>query len=232
MQFIEKNSFNVRSAVYRLKKKGSGIEFLVFPMLHVGSPEFYEEISKRLSTCDLILAEGVKSRRAYLITFSYRLMKYIRRIDLVTQQDGMQVEKFRSKLVNADIDGSLFDQRWSALPLKLRAQLFVFIPVFVVYLFLFGTRRMIAEHIEFNDSPSEEEIFEDDDFEQFESLIVQERDQKLIEHIARLEAQRKESEQKVAILFGAGHMRATMAFLMQKLKYRVVKAEWVKVFDL
>ena len=44
MQFIEKNSFNVRSAVYRLKRDGSALEFLIFPTIHVGSPEFYDEI--------------------------------------------------------------------------------------------------------------------------------------------------------------------------------------------
>jgi hypothetical protein len=47
MQFIEKNSFNVRSAVYRLKKDGAGLEFLLFPMIHVGSKEFYEDVSRR-----------------------------------------------------------------------------------------------------------------------------------------------------------------------------------------
>ena len=58
MQFIEKNSFNVRSVVYSLKKDGSRLEFLIFPMIHVGSTEFYDEISRRLASCDLILAEG------------------------------------------------------------------------------------------------------------------------------------------------------------------------------
>ena len=61
MQFIEKNSFNVRSAVYRLKKDNSALEFLLVPMIHMGSSEFYDEISKRLASCDLILAEGVIS---------------------------------------------------------------------------------------------------------------------------------------------------------------------------
>lgn len=57
MQFIEKNSINVRSAVYCLKKDGSALEFLIFPMIHVGSAEFYDEISRRLESCDLIRAE-------------------------------------------------------------------------------------------------------------------------------------------------------------------------------
>ena len=97
MQFIEKNSFNVRSAVYRLKKEGTGLEFLLFPMIHVGSREFYEEVSRRLSSCDLILAEGVKSRKANILTLSYRVVKKIRRMDLVTQQEGMNVDRFARK---------------------------------------------------------------------------------------------------------------------------------------
>jgi len=232
MQFIEKNSFNVRSAVYNLKKDGSAIEFLIFPMIHVGSPEFYDEISKRLASCDLILAEGVKSKRANLITLSYRIVKHIRRMDLVTQQDGMRIESLREKIVSADIDGAAFDERWSRLPITLRAQLLVLVPVFVVYLFLFGTRETLAENIALDDLPSSDEIIlDDEEFEPLDALIVDERDRILIEHIARLEGQQKEAKQ-IGIVYGAQHMRSTMRFLMQKLNYRVAKSEWVKVFDL
>ena len=233
MQFIEANSFSVRSAVYRLKKNGSALEFLIFPMIHIGSIEFYREISQRLSSCDLILAEGVKSKRVYLLTLSYQIAKYIRRMDLVTQQDGMRVEGFRGKIVNADMDGAAFDERWSSLPVSLRAQLFMLIPVYVVYLFLFGTREMLAKNLALDDLPSSEEIFsEDESFEQLDSLIIDERDRKLIEHIVSLEDQQLKDPQQVGIVYGAAHMRTTMAFLMQKLNYRVVKAEWVTVFDL
>src|SRR6185295_1991619 len=232
MQFIEKNSFNVRSAIYRLKKDGSALEFLIFPMIHVGSSEFYDEISRRLASCDLILAEGVKSRRANLITLSYRIVKHIRRIELVTQQDGMRVDLFRAKILNADIDGAAFDERWSSLPISLRVQLLVLVPIFVVYLFLFGTRETLAENIALDDLPSSEEILSDDeDFEPLDSLIVDERDRILIEHVARLENQPKEAKQ-IGIVYGASHMRSTMRFLMKRLNYRIAKAEWVTVFEL
>lgn len=232
MQFIEKNSFNVRSVVYRLRKDGSALEFLIFPMIHVGSSEFYDEISRRLASCDLILAEGVKSRRTNLITLSYRIVKHIRRMELVTQQDGMRVESFREKILNADIDGAAFDERWSCLPRSLRVQLIVLVPIFVVYLFFFGTRETLAENIALDDLPTSEEILsEDEDFEPLDSLIVDERDRILIEHIARLEDQQKEPKQ-IGIVYGARHMRTTMRFLMQRLNYRIAKAEWVKVFDL
>jgi hypothetical protein len=232
MQFIEKNSFNVRTAVYRLRKDGSAIEFLIFPMIHVGSSEFYDEISRRLAGCDLILAEGVKSKRANLLTLSYRIVRHIRRMDLVTQQDGMRVESFQAKILNADIDGVVFDERWSSLPISLRVQLFVLVPIFVVYLVLFGTRETLAESLALDDLPSSEEIlFDDEDFEALDSLIIDERDRILLEHVARLEDQQNGARQ-IGIVYGAHHMRNTIRFLMQKLNYRIAKAEWVKVFDL
>ena len=233
MQFIEKNSFNVRSAVYRLQREGSHLEFLIFPMIHVGSREFYEEISRRLSECDVILAEGVKSKRGNILTLSYRIVKKIRRMDLITQHEGMKVDDFREKILNSDMDEQAFDERWSSLPIRLRAQLFVFVPVYVVYLFLFGTRATLAEYIALDDLPSADEVLsEDDDFEQLDTLLVDERDRKLIEHIARLHDESSEEAQTVGIVYGALHMRAAMAFLLKKLNYRVAKAEWVKVFDL
>ena len=232
MQFIEKNSFNVSSVVYCLKRDDSRLEFLIFPMIHVGSAEFYDEISRRLASCDLILAEGVKSRRVKLITLAYRVVKHIRRMELVTQQDGMRLDTLRSKILNTDIEGAAFDERWSSLPIFLRVQFVILIPIFVAYLFVFGTRETLANYIALDDLPSREEILSDDETsEAFNSLIVDERDRILIEHVAKLEEQQSEAKQ-IGIVYGARHMRNTMKFLMHELNYRVAKAEWVKVFDL
>jgi hypothetical protein len=204
MQFIEKNSFNVRSAVYRLKRDGSGLEFLLFPMIHVGSREFYEEISARLSTCDLVLAEGVKSKRANILTLSYRIVKKIRRMDLITQDEGLKVCGFREKVLNADMEQVAFDEGWSSLPVLLRAQIFITIPVYVVYLLLFGTRETLAKDLALEDLPTSEEILsEDENFEQLDSLLVDKRDKKLIEHIAKLVQERSEESQRVGIVYGA-----------------------------
>jgi len=232
MQFIEKNSFNVRSVVYSLKRDGSRLEFLIFPMIHVGSTEFYDEISRRLASCDLILVEGVKSRRVKLITLAYRVVKHIRRMELVTQLDGMRLDTLRAKILNTDIDGAAFDERWSSLPISLRVQFVVLVPIVVVYLFVFGSRETLANYIALDDLPSREEILSDDEnSEAFDSLIIGERDRILIEQVAKLEEQQNEAKQ-IGIVYGARHMRNTMTFLMQELNYRVAKAEWVKVFDL
>jgi hypothetical protein len=233
MQFIEKNSFNVRSAIYHLKKDEDGLEFLLFPMIHVGSKQFYDEVSQRLATCALILAEGVDSKKANLLTLSYRVVKKIRRMDLVTQQEGMKISSFREKLVNTDMKRCAFDEGWSSLPLMLRAQIFLFIPVYVIYLFLFGTRERIAENIALEDLPSSQEILlQDDDFDKLDALLVNERDRRLIHTIEGLHQTNGKDKKIVGILYGAMHMRNVTNFLLQKLNYRIAKAEWVTVFDL
>ena len=230
MQFTEKNSFNLRAAVYSLKKDPTALEFMIFPMIHVGSREFYQEISRRLASCDLILVEGVKSRNVAILTLSYRVIKKIRRMDLITQHEGIRLDEFRNKILNTDMDGDAFDERWSALPLALRVQLFLMVPVVVVYLFIFGTRESLAENLVVEDLPSPEEVLNED--EGFNSLVIEERDRKLLEHIANVNNERSQTSQRIGIVYGASHMRCVMAFLMQKLNYRVVKADWVKVFDL
>lgn len=235
MQFVEKNSFNLRAAVYSLKKDSSGLEFVVFPMIHVGSREYYQEITRRLSTCDLVLFEGMKSKKAAILTLSYRFIKNIRRMDLITQHEGIRLDEFRNELKNADMDASAFDERWSSLPITLRLQLFVLVPVFVLYLFLFGTREILAQNLAIEDLPSEaeeEELSEDETRISLDSLMVDERDRKLLEHISSVYDERAQIPQRIGILYGAFHMRRVMPFLMQKLNYRVVKADWVKVFDL
>ena len=233
MQFIEKNSFNLRAAVYSLKKDSTALEFVVFPMIHVGSREYYQEITRRLSTCDLILVEGVKSKRAAILTLSYRYIKKIRRMDLITQYEGIRLDEFRNEIRNTDMEENAFDERWSSLPIMSRLQLFIFIPFCVLYLFLFGTREILAENFVLEDLPSSDEVlFEDETLTHLDSLLMDERDRKLLEHIASVNDERAQTSQRIGILYGALHMRCVMPFLMQKLKYRVVKADWVKVFDL
>ena len=74
MQFIETSYASVRSAIYRLRRPDSGLEFRLFPMLHVGSPEYYAEVAARLEACDLVLFEGVAGRRTVFLTSWYRVV--------------------------------------------------------------------------------------------------------------------------------------------------------------
>lgn len=64
-----------------LEKRDSRVRFVLFPMIHLGAPEFYAEVAQRLRQCDLILTEGVGGRRTSVVTLSYRLAGKIRRFD-------------------------------------------------------------------------------------------------------------------------------------------------------
>ncbi|MGH9942447.1 MAG: hypothetical protein ACRD9R_08840 [Pyrinomonadaceae bacterium] len=233
MQLIEKSWAGVRSAVYTLRKDGSGLEFVLFPMIHVGEESYYAEVRRRLAGCDLILAEGVRSKKVNLLTRSYRIVGKIRRMDLITQQEGLRLDGLPGHIINTDIEGHVFDEQWSALPLWLRLQLTLLVPVYVVYLFFFGTRELLAATMELDDLPSRDEVLmHDERWEPFDALLVDERDRVLIRRIEEL-AQSNGSQRKVVgVLYGAGHMRHVTAFLLSKKGYRIAAAEWVTVFDL
>jgi hypothetical protein len=231
VQFIEKNSFNVRSAVYHLTKDGAGVQFLLFPMIHVGSQAFYDDVANRLIACDLILAEGVSSKRVKLLTLSYRIVKQIKRMDLVTQGDALVVLDLKDRIINSDMKGRAFNEGWSGLPFLSRAQLLLLVPIYVIYLMLFGTRNTLAENIALEDLLSEnEDLFQDDRFTDFNSLLIDERDRILISHIRNLTE--ANGNKMVGIVYGARHMRNVINFLVNVMHYRVAKAEWITVFDL
>jgi hypothetical protein len=152
-------------------------------------------------------------------------------MDLVTQQDALNAAAFRAKLTNADMAGNIFDARWSSLPLSLRVQLFFLLPVYIMYLLLFGTRQTLAQNIALEDLPSQEEIlFDDDHFADLDALLIDERDRMLLANIKRV--YESGGSKTIGVIYGARHMRNAVDFLLQNLNYHVAKAEWVTVFEL
>src|SRR5262245_56591605 len=59
MQLIESTGYGVRSAVLTLERRGPSSRFVLFPMLHLGSPEYFHEVHERLRACDVLVVEGV-----------------------------------------------------------------------------------------------------------------------------------------------------------------------------
>ena len=233
MQFIEKNSFNVRSAVYTLRKRGSGLEFLLFPMVHIGSRDYYSLVRDRLSKCDLILAEGVNSKRGRLLTYSYRVVRRIKRMDLATQQEALSLAGLKGKVVNADMSGQSFDKSWSRFPLRMRVSILLLLPAYIIYLLMFGTRDLIAEHMSLEDLPSRDEVLNEDETSiRLDGLLVDERDKILLDRITRLDEAAAGESKIVGVLFGAFHMRRVSALLRRQLGYTIVDSEWITVFDL
>ena len=108
MQFIERNSFSIRAAVYTLRHPADQIEFVLFPMIHVGAPEYYRDVRSRLQACDQILFEGVVGVRSCIFIMVYRFMVRRKRLGLVIQ-DELKLRGLRDKLIHADVDTTSFE---------------------------------------------------------------------------------------------------------------------------
>src|SRR5882762_8569481 len=67
LQYLENSALALRAAHYALARDGQDQQFLLFPMIHIGTPEYYSQVRLRLEACDAILFEGVKSWRVWFM---------------------------------------------------------------------------------------------------------------------------------------------------------------------
>ena len=58
MQFVEASSFAARSAVIQLRRPGTPLGFVLFPMIHLATPAFYADVMTSLAGC-LVPAFGI-----------------------------------------------------------------------------------------------------------------------------------------------------------------------------
>lgn len=231
MQFIEKNSFNVRSALYSMEKADSNTKFLLLPMVHIGTRAYYEQVTEKINKCDLVLLEGVKSKRAGLLTLSYRVVRLIKRMDLVTQQEALDITSFRNKILSADIKGEEFDHKWQSQAIWFRLQIYLMLPVYILYLMCFGTRQLIAEQMAVDDLQSSDEIlFSDKHTEKLDDILLNERDKIVVKCISNLLV--RNDSLTIAVVFGASHMRRIVEYLYGEQGFRITNSEWLTVFDL
>lgn len=77
----------------------------------------------------------------------------------------------------------------------------------------------------------DETLLQDENFEKLDDLLIDERDQKLIDSIENIHDEHRIEKRTVGVFYGAMHMRNVVSFLFQKWHYRIAKAEWITVFD-
>ena len=59
MQIIEVTDLAVRSAVIRLRRTGTPLQFVLYPMIHMAKPAFYAAVTRRLEQADVVVVEGI-----------------------------------------------------------------------------------------------------------------------------------------------------------------------------
>lgn len=82
VQIIEVSIAGVRSAIITLKRSDTPMQIVLFPVIHLGTPDFYKAVTSRLRGCQLVVAEGIqgKSATASVLALSYRLLRRNRRL--------------------------------------------------------------------------------------------------------------------------------------------------------
>jgi hypothetical protein len=229
MQIIEVTGYAVRSAVITMRRKETPLEFVIFPMLHVASPTFYSQVRLRLRECDLIVMEGIrgKSVEVSALTLAYRFVPRRRRNGLQEQSDELLLPD-GVPVVHPDVTAAEAVADLRALPRWTYALLLVAAPVMGLLFALRGPRDFLDEDLAVEDLPStlRAEVLADDPAVH---AMSDRRDQRLLDALGEIHAERDDEPIRVAVVYGAGHVPAIVSGLVERYGYRPREAEWLTV---
>lgn len=204
---------------------------VLFPMLHLGAPAFYEDVTARLGQCAVVLAEGIREESliARALTTSYRLPVRRGRLGLVEQR--IAYSSLSAEVIAPDMTGRQLRAGWRAVPILQRASLPLLAPAMGAVFWLFGTRRMLARYAAAEDLPDAAEIMLRDKAQALTELILDRRDALLAAALDEVLARPGDEATDIAVVYGAGHMPALTRYLVAKYGFRPREAEWLTVFD-
>jgi hypothetical protein len=233
VQIVEVTEDAVRAVELRLRRPGGALEFLLYPMIHIADPEFYADITRRLSLADVIVAEGVgESMTTFGLTSAYRMLADQEALGVVEQD--IDYEAFGVPVIRPDFSGEQFDSRWRTISLWQRGVAWASVGSLIAAQRMFGPQllRYQLDHAGMDDLPTLAEVLAPDAVENIMRVIVHERDQPLVKALVELHEQRADQAVTVAVVYGAAHVRAVLKGL-RPLGYRVVSGDWltVKNFD-
>lgn len=231
MQIIEVSVTGVRSAVITLRRGPTPMQFVLVPMIHLGTAAFYAEVKARLRDCQLIVAEGVSGPSVLVraLTFSYRFPGRSRRLNLVVQGDDYA--DCGVPVICPDVTARQLGRRWRSIPAVQRMMVWVAVPLLALVERVIGTRRLVGRHLATTDLPTLEDHVVREKFPKFMEVLVDHRDAVLLDALATIHDQRCGDPISVAVVYGAGHMPGIVQGLWTRYGYRPRSAEWLTVFD-
>lgn len=227
MQLIEVSEIGVRAAIIRLVSPRSRLCWLLFPMLHLGERSYYAEVERRMSECDLVLAEGVESAIVSALTASYRgLAGSGGAVVQPELADGATTD-----VVNSDVSGAEFEESWRHVPLALRVAIPLLAPLYGAWLRYMASPTDWQKDLDTDDLPSDTDQFIEAEHPELFDLIVGRRNRHLFEQIDAVQERWADQERSAGIAWGAGHMGAVVQHLRSRWGYFAKSADWVTVFD-
>jgi hypothetical protein len=233
MQLVEVSLTGVRSAVITFQRTGTQLRCVVFPMLHLGTPGFYQAVTDRLHECDVVVAEGVGGQGLWVraLTMAYRTPARSRRLGLSVQDiDLRALAASGVEVINADLSASEARRVWRSLPAIQRLAILCLVPIFGVAFRVAGTRRVLGRYLALEDlrTPMQDQARQV--LPAATRLISDDRDQRLVSTLVGLARSRAHEPIAVGVLYGADHVIAVVRALDAE-GYRPRHAEWLTVFD-
>lgn len=232
MQIVESSALGVRAAIYRLGRAEGELEFELFPMLHIAEPGFYDAVRARLDACDLVLFEGVASRRASALRLSYSLIAKRKRLGLVCQSDALPLGALSAKRIHADLSTPEFDTHWRRVPRLDRLAVSVIALARGLWGYLTATRGSLVGAAGTDDLTSRDDALFAEQLPELNDALLTHRDGHLLACVLRCHESHARERKRVGVLYGAAHIRPVVRLLQDRLGYRVKGADWLTVFEL
>lgn len=229
MEIVSGNALDLRIAVYHFTKPNSPHQFITFPMVHVGSSEFYQKIAQKLIPCDIVLYEGIKSKKGSLGIRSYELVA--QHLGLSLQKEALETSRLKHiEFIHADLRKQEFEGYWRQIPLQQRMLFNIWTFAQHIYAMASINKEKIANNMRINLRGESAVLFGENS--KIDELFLKKRDQRLMHHMERQIELHKNTPKTFGILFGARHIQTIMRYLIDEQAYVVKQAGWVVVFPL
>ncbi|MCJ8272785.1 MAG: TraB/GumN family protein [Psychrosphaera sp.] len=227
MQFLESSVLGLRSAFYELSSPDKKLKFLIFPMVHIGDPQYYANIDQRLDACDNVVYEGVKSTKSWFLVQSYKLVVKRKSLGLVTQRSALSLQNRGLNLIHGDTTAEAFYASWRKIPWYFRQLILLLSPLYGCWRYLTATRQSLAKGHTVDSLPESKEYIDEQANEAFQQALIKDRDEVLLEVLTNHIESNASNPQTTAIIYGARHMPAVIS-LLRRYGYTVTKSEWVQ----
>lgn len=229
MQLIEVSEIGVRAAIVRLESAKANLVWLMLPMIHLGERSYYRQVEERMKACDLVLAEGIDSRIVDALTSSYRLAGT--NASGVVAQSSQRPATGHMVVQPSDISGAEFDAEWRKMPVGLRLGLPLLAPLFGAWLRFVANPAQWQHMLQTDDLPSNDEVVLEGQFPELFHLLLHNRNAHLFHQIEEVQRNYADLHKVVGVAWGAKHIGAVVAYLIDRWGYVARSAEWVTVFD-
>jgi hypothetical protein len=207
------------------------LSFRVLPMFHIGTKMYYDNVMKKLSACDEILYEGFNFKR---IRFQTQQFKSIaKKLNLTTQMEGINLKKLNKPLIHSDLTTQQANVLWKDLRITEKLKFLIHDPI-KSYYFAYGlNRKKLAKN--FTTAANEQMLAYGPRFDKegtAENLIMNEREKILIEILESRFHKQKYIDKKIGIIYGAGHMKRIVRYIIDQLGYVSQHAEFLEVYPI